>query len=303
MAMHVRRRFVSPFLPSHERGFDVPTSEQLTKMVVALYHNSKNAGGPIIMSFMHCHLQKGVLIYTKDNCSISLFHFLDMELMPDSQCPSEAILASFHEDTSLEPPACHDDRNTSETFDNPIYDHPSPHRKDGNSLTESRLCGSMPSSQSISVNSSQNYSPLCPRAFDHSHVPERSYESEESLNTLWKRMNCSPHLANRGNLVDSEKLTVINESYASLPCSAAHSNEFLQDSSSLQASGGTASLATADSRLLGGRPTTITKVVSPIIWNKGRLGGQPDSREHLKHHSRHHAHGFDVEIEIEASEQ
>lgn len=224
--------------------------------------------------------------------------------MPASQCPSEAILASFPEDTSLEPPVCHDDRNTSETFDNPIYDQPSPHRKDGNSLTESRLCGSMLSSRSISVSPSQNYSPLCARALEHSpklSIPERGYESEESLNTFWKRMNCSPQLANRGNLAESDKLTVINESYGSLPCSAAHSAEFLQDSS-LQASGGTASLTTADSRLLSGRPI-ISKAVSPNIWNKDRPGGQPGSHEHLKHHSKHHANGFDVEIKIEASEQ
>lgn len=188
---------------------------------------------------------------------------------------------------------------TSETFDNPIYDQPSPQRKDGGSLTESRLCNSMPCSRSMSVNSSPNYSPLCARALDHSlrsDITHHSHESEESLNTFWKRINVSPQHVSQSNVVEGEKLTVINESYDSFHCNTTHSSE-IKDST-LQALACATNCTTADSCWLAGRP-----IVSSEAPNKGRTGCEPNAQDLRKCHDKHHANICDIKIEIETSEQ
>ncbi len=222
-----------------------------------------------------------------------------------SQCLSDTSPAAFQEDACQDPPLSHDNRTTSETFDNPIYDQPSPQKKSGGSLTESRLCSSMPSSGSVSVSSSQNYSPLCSRALEHSlksDLNSHFYESEESLNTFWKRINgTSPQHVSRSNIFEGEKLTVINESYDSLPCSGTNSSEFLQEST-LQASACATNYTMANSRRLAGRPI-ISEVASSEVLNKGRAGYEPNTQELRKCHDKYHANSCDMEIEVETSEQ
>ena len=157
------------------------------------------------------------------------------------------------------------------------------------------------SSRSISVSSPQNYSPLCARALENSLKSDYTrhfYESEESLNNFWK----SPQHVNRSNVVEGDKLTVINESYDSLPCSATHSPEFLQDSTQLEASACASNCTTADSRRLDRRPI-ISEVVSSDTANKERAGRQPNAQELRRCHNKHHANGYDLEITIETTEQ
>ena len=128
---------------------------------------------------------------------------------------------------------------TSETFDNPIYDQPTPSRRKRKASSSSAARRNRSSSRSLSgSSSSQEY---YPRSVLESSVArsDRKFEdttdllsgSEECLNAVFKASNGSTGSPSpRGSVKRPgvlawgdggvDKLTVINETYDSLPCHA-----------------------------------------------------------------------------------
>lgn len=200
--------------------------------------------------------------------------------------------------------AGNDLRKNSETFDNPIYDQPTPPRsKKVFSASSERKLSSLSSLRSLSISSSQDYPPHSARTMENVFRNDpalHKYEdvilsgSEECLNATFK-VNGSP----RGSIqqiarADTEtvdKLTVINETYDPLPCHLSSSDCMsFQGSNAASCSGG-------ETRVLAYRPI-VPEVVSAEVFSK-----EPVPNGHSLPKYPEGFHGNSLRLEIESCEQ
>ena len=202
-------------------------------------------------------------------------------------------------------------RVRSETFDNPIYDRPTlPRRKKHGSTTSMRTgeadskLGSVSSVRSISVSSSQNYSPPSARALKNSPSQHDYEDIKTSFDDLPKLSSSfrggSAQLMSHSGEVD--KLTVINESYDSLPCSGSNSLSYFQHSRPQASS--VPNCTVADGHRIAGRPIITEVTISEAFSKRKKLPS---------HHPEYPADVIDanlganscemVEVVIETSQQ
>lgn len=200
----------------------------------------------------------------------------------------------------------HSQRVKSEVFDNPIYDQaPLPRKKKNGSVCSSVRTGdigSVSSVRSFSVSSSQNYnySPPSVRAVEKINQDDTAHHDYEDVKTNFDEM---PRLASSfqgsaQHMYQSDKLTVINESYDSLPCSGDNSFSLLPHSR-LQASS-VPNCTVGDGHGLAGRPIITEVNISEAFSKRKKAGSEPSTQEYhdLGANSCHI-----VEIDIETTEQ
>lgn len=172
-------------------------------------------------------------------------------------------------------------RVKSETFDNPIYDQPTlPRRKKHGSTTSMRTgevdskLGSLTSMGSLSASSSQNYSPPSARAVKNDpsqHDYEDITTSIDELPKLSSSFRGSmQHISHSGEV---DKLTVINESYDSLPCSGNNSLSYFQHSRPQASS--VPNCTTTDGHRIAGRPIITEVTISEALSKRKKSGSQP----------------------------
>jgi hypothetical protein len=177
-------------------------------------------------------------------------------------------------------------RVRSETFDNPIYDQPTlPRRKKSGSAgsigtgeLDSKL-GSITSMRSFSISSSQNYSPPS-RGMVAGSSPQHDYEDiktkfdEIPMLSSSFRGGSAQHMSQSGEV---DKLTVINESYVSLPCSGNSSLNYFQHPRPQAAS--SPNCAVTDRHRLAGRPIITEVSISDALGKRKikRVGSKPST--------------------------
>lgn len=201
-----------------------------------------------------------------------------------------------------------DHRVKSEVFDNPIYDQPTlPRRKKNGSVcssvrtgeVDSKL-GSVSSVRSFSASSS-HYSPRSLRASERGNPDDTQRHDYEDIKTTFDEM---PRLAasfqGSGQFMhQSEKLTVINESYDSLPCSGDNSFSFIPHSR-LHASS-VPNCTSGDGHRLSGTPIITEVNISEAFSKRKKAGSVPNTQEH---HDDLGANSCNfVEIDLETTEQ
>lgn len=218
----------------------------------------------------------------------------------DSQSVTEAAAAAEARATNTD---------EKETFDNPIYDQPTPTRMNKSSVTSagSRAEGDsrLSSIGSLSESLFQAYSPPSRRAMESGNGASSDPSRHSYEDVLKSKFDDTPRFTSspRGSVQhhgssEVEKLTVINESYDSLPCSGDQSFNFLKHCG-LQASS-FPNCTVVDGHRLAGRP-----IITEVAFNKSRrVGSQPNAYHFGECSDDLGANSCDtLEIDIETTEQ
>lgn len=207
-------------------------------------------------------------------------------------------------------------RVKSETFDNPIYDQPTlPRRKKHGSMVSVRTgegdskLGSVSSMRSLSMGSSQNYSPPSVRAMKASAADDPSCHDYEDIKTNFDEVPKLTLLTSsfRGSTQqmslsgEVDKLTVINESYDSLPCSGENSLSYFQHSRPHASSVPNCAVADSHRLAIAGRPTITEVTISEAFNKRMKVGSKPNTNYLLECHDDLGANM--VEIDMETTEQ
>ena len=200
------------------------------------------------------------------------------------------------------------ERKTSETFDNPIYEHlgeeemelfTRTQRQRGWGLEHSSLSMISSTRSPSPGNSAQCYSPLAPRVLNptrrHPYEEIGKGESEESL-----RLSSSLLLSTQQPLsqtsIEVDKLTVINEMYDSLPCSGESTPQFLRSANRLQYPPPTTAdydYVTQNGRQLADEPI-VNQVVVSGAFKKREVGKEPNGCHLHMYHADIHANNCDM---------
>ena len=236
---------------------------------------------------------------------------LDYEEEEERKATEAALIASVELEEGT-----NDLRKNSETFDNPIYDQPTPpsSRKKITSTSSERKLSSFSSSRSLSVSSTQDFPPHSrPMAIEggamlHKYEDVVMGGSEECLNASFRCASSprsSTQQVTRGSETETvDKLTVINETYDPLPCHSLTSSGYR----SFQGSGAT-NFTVVEPRRFPYKSINTGIVSSTEVLGKepvpnGAAGRGGDAHKYpADSASEAGFHGNSLRLEIESCEQ